>query len=130
VSEFQARLQWLGSPDTEATVDVLERDASARFRRAALTWAVTWACAVAAVFLPLLHFVLVPGLLIAGPVLAMQRSRERYQLLRARGRCPGCGGAIDESMQSAVKAGLTLRCPSCRRAVTLGLPDELLKPAR
>lgn len=107
-------------------IDVLERDAAARTRRAALTWAGCWGCAVLAVFLPLLHFVLVPLLLIGGPMLALQRSRERYQLLRVRGACPGCGATLDEPMQSALSTGITLRCASCRRAVTLVLPDTLL----
>lgn len=116
----------MGHPETEAVVEVLERDAAARWKRAALTWAGGWGCAIAAVFLPLVHFVLVPLLLIGGPMLALQRSRERFQLRHVRGTCPGCGKPLDEALQSAVSAALTLRCEHCRRAVTLRLPDALL----
>ena len=117
LAERPAVLRWSGRPDTPATITVRLHDRASRVRRAAIAWLVCWACAVPALFLPGLHFVLVPLLLLGGPWLALTRMGEREQTLRLRGTCPACGVARDEALQSALRPGLTLRCDACRRAI-------------
>lgn len=119
LAERPAALRWLGRPDTPATIVVRTHDRAARVRRAALAWLACWAGAVPALFLPGLHFVLVPLLVLGGPVLAFARLAEHTQALRVRGTCPACGVAIDEPLRSALRAGMTLRCDACRRAIEL-----------
>src|SRR3990167_3111214 len=50
-----------------------------------------WALAVACVFVPLLHFVLVPGFLVAGPVLAWFTARATVLVKSTQIECPRCG---------------------------------------
>ncbi len=89
-------------------------------------WAGCWGAAVAAVFLPVLHFVLVPSLLLAGPLVALARWRERVTILAADGACPACGAMQHPRPRSAAAEHMGFRCESCRRALELRLPPELL----
>lgn len=119
LAERPATLRWLGRPDTPATITVRLHDRAARVRRATLAWLACWACAAPALFLPGLHFVLVPLLVLGGPVLAFARLAEHTQASRVRGACPACGVAIDEPLRSTLRVGMTLRCDACRRAIAL-----------
>jgi hypothetical protein len=119
LAERHAVLRWRGRPDTPATITVRLHDRAARMRRAALAWLACWGCAVPALFLPGLHFVLVPLLVLGGPWLALTRMAEREQALRVHGRCPACGAARDEALRSALRPGMTLRCDDCRRAIEI-----------
>jgi len=108
-----------------ASVGVLGHGRRDRVRRAVLALAVCWGAAVAAVFLPVLHFVLVPALLVAGPVVAYGRLRQRLTLLDVEGACPACGAAIREPLRTDAGAAIELRCGGCRRALVVRLPAHL-----
>ena len=77
-----------------------------------------WAFAVAAVFVPILHFVLVPGLLLAGPLVAFFMSRQRSVVLGGEGICPDCTAALPIA-RSSYKFPLTDLCTSCQCAVKI-----------
>ncbi len=64
---------------------------AARLRRAAKRWTVLWALAALSVLIPVAHFVLVPALLIAGPISAVARYRQRSGVIAGEGVCPSCG---------------------------------------
>src|SRR5204863_8375115 len=66
-----------------ASARVVEHASRDRAIRAARAWAGCWGAAIAAVFLPVLHFVLVPALLISGPLAAMARWQEKVTVLGA-----------------------------------------------
>jgi len=71
-----------------------------------------WALAVACVFVPLLHFVLVPGFLVLGPVLAYLGARATVLVKSEQVTCPRCAKA------TPVEPGTTgwpvrLWCASC-----------------
>lgn len=53
-----------------------------------------WGLAVLSVFLPVLHFVLVPLFLILGIVLALKKQNLSYQLESGEIKCPGCGTLV------------------------------------
>jgi predicted RNA-binding Zn-ribbon protein involved in translation (DUF1610 family) len=97
-----------------------------RLRRAARAWAGCWGAAIVAVFLPVLHFVLVPSLLVGGPLYAMVMMRERVTVLGADGACPACGAEQHPRMKTGASDRMEFRCESCRRALGLKLPPELL----
>jgi len=109
-----------------AAVSVVEHGSRDRALRAVKGWAGCWGAAVAAVFLPVLHFVLVPSLLLAGPLVALARWRERVTILAADGTCPACGAMQHARPRSAAAEHMGFRCDSCRRALELRLPPELL----
>jgi hypothetical protein len=109
-----------------ASVNVRRHRRPDRLRRAARAWAGCWGAAIVAVFLPVLHFVLVPALLVSGPLYAMVMMRERVTVLGADGNCPACGAAQHPKLKAGASDRMEFRCESCRRALALRLPDELL----
>ena len=77
-----------------------------------------WALALASVLIPVAHFVLVPGFLLAGPVAAVLARRRSEVLLGGMVDCPKChqsydvgGGALQWPAQG--------QCPACRCVVRL-----------
>jgi hypothetical protein len=122
---YAGTLNYLGRPDQPAELSVLVRDAGQRTRRAILTWLAGWGLAIAAVFLPVLHFVLVPLLLVGGPLLAFQRLGERASILEVRGTCPGCGSPQRQPLNAGAQPRLEFRCDACRRAIGVQVPAEL-----
>ncbi|HTR97909.1 MAG TPA: hypothetical protein VMH61_08410 [Candidatus Acidoferrales bacterium] len=111
-------------PPMPASVRVESRDRRARLVRAARTLGACWGLAVVAIFLPVLHFVLVPLLLVLGPALGWSRLNEAHSLLRASGSCPGCGGALELKLGQRWRERTMLRCPACGRGIELRLPAE------
>ena len=109
-----------------ATVHVIQHSRPDRLRRAALAWGGCWGAAIAAVFLPVLHFILVPSLLIGGPLYAMVMMREKVTVLGADGNCPACGTPQHPRPRTGASDRMEFRCESCRRALLLKLPPELL----
>lgn len=109
-----------------ATVNVLQHGKPDRLKRAAVAWSGCWGAAIAAVFLPVLHFILVPSLLVGGPLYAMVMMREKVTVLGADGNCPACGAAQHPKLKTGASATMAFRCESCRRALELRLPRELL----
>lgn len=95
-----------------------------RWRRAAAIWALFWALALAAALIPVVHFVLVPALLIAGPLAAWWRLRQSQAIESATGECPLC----HQSITLALDAHTTLPhwdvCPACGGHLQLrAMPD-------
>jgi hypothetical protein len=109
-----------------ATVHVVGHDRQDRLRRAMLGLGACWGAAILAVFLPLLHFVLVPALVVAGPLVALSQLRQRVTVLDVDGPCPACGAPIREKLMSDSRLPMALRCESCRRALSVRLPAHLL----
>jgi len=104
---------------TDALARVAVHGRADRVRRAVLGLLGCWAAACVALFLPVLHFVLVPSLLIAGPWLALVRLGERRTVLGVEGPCPACGGAI--VTRPGGGATQEVRCDHCRRSITWAL---------
>lgn len=86
--------------------------AGKRLGRGLLRLLACWALAVACIFVPLLHFVLVPGLVLLGPVLAWRASVATVSVSSTEITCPRC------STLTPVEPGTTgwparLWCASC-----------------
>lgn len=109
-----------------ATVKVIQHDPRDRMSRAAKAWAGCWGAAIVAVFLPVLHFILVPALVVGGPLYAMVMMREKVTVLGAEGACPACGAPQSPKLKTGASDQMGFRCESCRRALGLKLPPELL----
>lgn len=112
-----------------ATVHVLGHDPKDRARRAVVGLASCWGAAVLAVFLPVLHFVLVPALVVAGPLVALSQLRQRLTVLDVAGTCPACATPIEEKLMSDSRLPMALRCAHCRRALSVRLPERLAENA-
>jgi len=71
-------------------VFIQEYDEKARLKRALKMLGLCWAGALAAVFLPIVHFVLVPGLFLGGVFLAVYMHGIHSLVLGGEGVCPNC----------------------------------------
>ncbi len=121
--EHEGALAYPDRSSSPARVTARHRDARARTARAAATWAAGWGMAVAAVFLPVLHFILVPLLLVAAPALAWQRLHEAATLVRAEGDCPACAAPQRFTLGGPWRPRTAMRCEGCGRRIELVLPD-------
>ncbi len=119
-----ATLRYPSREATRAEVEATRFDRPARLRRALRHLGIAWGLAVAAVFVPLLHWVLVPSLLLAGPVLFSAAIQQRAKLRRVRGACPACAAAIDTAIEGRARDDVSFRCESCGRALTVVLDDD------
>jgi hypothetical protein len=112
---------WLVGPGGargEGTVQVVRYDEAARTSRAVKRLAAYWVLALVSVALPILHFVLVPGLFLLGPLAAWLATRQAGTVLGGGGKCPGCGGTVE------IEGGpetwpMAARCRPCREILTV-----------
>ncbi len=111
-----ARLHGFGAPATSATVVVERLGPGRRISRAATALGLGVAAAAIALPIPIVHFVLVPGSLLLGLVLAAVRITQGEIVRSAEGACPFCG-----TTQRLGLAGRKFRlprrvhCSSCGR---------------
>jgi hypothetical protein len=92
----------------------------ARIVRAAAVVGLGLAAAVIALPIPVVHFVLVPGSLLAGFVLGAIRIAQREVVRCAEGPCPFCG-----TLQRLGLAGRTFRLPRRVHCSTCGRELDL-----
>jgi len=120
VEERRYVLSGYGATRTTAVVRVVTYQRPARIRRAAAALAVAWAAALVSVFIPLAHFVLVPGFLVAGLVAFRARLGAQDVAIDGRGTCPDCGQeqALDVKGRWQVPRAVT--CRACQRGLTIG----------
>jgi hypothetical protein len=119
MADVPVTLAAFGAAGTDAVATVQERSLGARAGRAALALGAAWILAVPAVFLPVAHFVLVPGLLVGGVVLAAMRLAETRTLARVRGVCPRCHAALDVSPGGRFRLPRAVQCVHCRNELTM-----------
>jgi len=77
--------------ESSGEVYIQEYDEKARLKRALQMLGLCWGGAILAVFLPIVHFVLVPGLFLGGIFLAVYMHGIHSLVLGGKGICPSCG---------------------------------------
>ncbi len=83
-----------------------------RGMRALKIGAAFWGGAVVSVLVPVLHFVLVPGLFISGPIMAWIQYKQENQIHDAKITCPECKKDIEIKKISG-NWPLKSVCPHC-----------------
>lgn len=73
-----------------ATVSILEWSPRQRTIRAFKALGICWGLALFCVFIPVLHFILVPLFFLGGPIAAYVLYRREKTLLGGQGQCPNC----------------------------------------
>jgi|RhiMetdeSRZDD1v2_1073273.scaffolds.fasta_scaffold209492_1 hypothetical protein len=121
-TSLPASIEIFGAAPTPVVVQVVRQPLGSRLMRAGFALALALPLAVAAVFIPLAHFVLVPGVLVAGGVIAANRLREEWRLARVLGVCPRCRQTLDVAPGGRFKSGRTFECPHCLNTLTLVAP--------
>ena len=75
---------------TTGEITLIEWDRAARLKRALRTLGYVWAGALFSVILPGLHFILVPGLFLAGPIVAWWLFDQESVVAGGEADCPRC----------------------------------------
>ncbi len=88
-----------------------------RLKRAVGGLAACWALAGVTVFIPIAHFVLVPGFAIAGPIVALRLYTQDQAMLHVEGHCPACHESATIELDAKDKLPLWTYCPKCRASV-------------
>ena len=123
LTEVPVTLAVFGASPVPAVAIVQRRSLASRLGRAGLGLGIAWLLAFPAIFLPVLHFVLVPGFLIGGVVLAVQRLREGRTLVRVEGACPRCRAALDMTPGGRFRLPRSVQCLHCKNTLTLAAVD-------
>ncbi|NOY71866.1 MAG: hypothetical protein GXP14_05735 [Gammaproteobacteria bacterium] len=90
-----------------------------RVGRALKILGICWLIAGVTVFIPLAHFVLVPGFFIAGPVMAIMRYKVDKAAEKVAVQCPECGQNVEIQMEAQDWPPLYTYCPECNTSVQL-----------
>lgn len=122
--EQAVRIDLAGCESTTAVVVLVKRSLPIRLVRA-VTALGLWVVAAVCIFIPILHFFLVPGFVIAGVVLAVLRLREDVSLVALRGACPRCRNERTYSTSGRYREGRSVHCDGCGNAFTLHTPAQL-----
>ncbi len=103
---------------TQGEVRVQTWDKKTRTKRALKTLGYCWLGAICAVPFPIVHLVLVPGLLIGGVVGAYLISSQESVVLGGKGTCPSCLAVLD-IVRGPDKWPLSDMCAKCQGMVTI-----------
>jgi hypothetical protein len=89
-----------------------------RLIRALKFLGICWGAMVIAVFIPILHFILVPAFFVAGPIVAAIIYQQTSVVLGGFGICPYCGEEMS-IVRSRDRWPLDDLCDHCRRTVAI-----------
>jgi len=119
--DVPASLTAFGASPRRVSVTVVHPSPGRRAARALKAGGVFWAVAAGCVFLPGLHFVLVPGFLLAGVIGGFRHLRDQEVVSRVHGHCPRCGLEQDFAAGNGLTPSWELDCPACHNHLTLTL---------
>ena len=109
-----------GEKSAPGTLTLVTWDQKSRLSRALKIGGILWGLAFCAVLIPLLHFFLVPALLLAGPVVAGILYSQTHMVQGGQGKCPSCGAALKIEKMKA-NFPLSDLCTECRHEVRITL---------
>lgn len=101
------------------TLHVRRFNATDRLLRALAMLVAMWLLALITVLIPVAHFILVPGFLAAGPIVAYMRYRVTEVNERVVGACPTCGQEMTVTLDSSDRLPLWTYCPPAGHPVHL-----------
>jgi hypothetical protein len=125
VRSIQGSLRGFGAKPTVAHVELDTLTTTDRFKRAATIFGLGVVLALIAIPIPVVHFILVPGALLVGAILAVSRLGQAEVFRAATGRCPFCGKEQSFSVMGRFKLPKKLYCSSCQRQLLLEEPTIL-----
>jgi hypothetical protein len=127
--DLPASLSVFGALPRPVLVTVTRPSPGQRLARAVKGAGVFWAVAAGCVFLPGLHFVLVPTFLVVGIAAGLRQLRNAEVVWRVRGACPRCGREQDFAAGNRLTSTWTLDCPACHNNLTLTLDPGTRGPS-
>jgi len=121
---LDASLAAFGSMPSRAAVTVARLTPGRRLARAFRTAGIFWAVAGVCIFIPGLHFVLVPSFLLIGIVTLLIRLRDAETVVRVHGVCPRCKFEQDFAAGNRFAPTWRLDCRACHNHLDLALTDR------
>ncbi len=120
-AELSHRPIIIESDDTSAEGQLYAQilDEHQRMMRAAKIWAIMWLFMLFSLPMFIIHFVLVPGFLIAGPVMAAKRYRVTELPDHISGTCPLCKQELTLGAASFDRLPIRAPCPACGKILLL-----------
>ena len=80
---------------------------------------VFWAIATVSILIPIAHFLLVPGFLLGGIIVASRRWKVVEEGRDATGLCPSCGNHICIQLNKNAELPQWHDCPECSKPLAL-----------
>ena len=99
-----------------------------RVRRGVTALGVAWAAAIGSVFIPIAHFLLVPGFFLYGLYELRARLRTEALLELADGECPDCGLAQRFELSGRWSTPAETKCRQCSRRLVIDRCEDSEKP--
>jgi len=111
-------IKYSDSSPTSGEVEVQLHNKNQRLISCIKFWGICWLLAVVSIFLPILHFFLVPTFILAGPLVGLYKYGQKGTVLGGVGKCPACQADL-KIEKGNLKWPLEELCTSCRRAVKI-----------
>jgi hypothetical protein len=124
VRALEVPLRGFGVQPSHARIQFATLTLADRLRRATAVFGLGLLLALIAIPIPLVHFILVPGALLLGTVLAAVRLSQRDIFQTAHGRCPFCATDQSFTVMGRFRLPKRLYCASCQRELVLEEPTS------
>lgn len=128
MQEHIERCQWFSPGDeTRKPVEVVieEYDTGDTGKRAAKFFLGSVLVAAVGVFIPVLHFAIVPGALLFGIVMAIRSLQMSQAMRRLQGQCPKCAASVTvETGRIAFQTPYWNFCPECKARLCVEAASE------
>jgi hypothetical protein len=111
-------MQTFDNKVSHGAMQVREVGPGIRVLRGLRSLALWWFCAACAVLIPVLHWVLVPGLTLVGPIMASRAFGFTRQVCGGGGNCPSCLQPV-AFPRTPHADGFSLGCPRCRTSIAV-----------
>jgi hypothetical protein len=112
------RIESVHGRTSAGTVDLRIWEKSERTRRGLKALGIAWGIALCSVLIPILHFILVPTFLLAGPVAFVWVAAREREILGGQGVCPECGKPLP-IVRAPVRWPLSDMCAACQSTLKI-----------
>jgi hypothetical protein len=106
-------------PHSDGTLYITNFDKNDRLKRAAKVLGLCWLGAAGSIPIIIAHWVLVPGFLIAGPIMAYKRMQQHTLKEHVTGKCPHCKKEITMNLDAADQLPKWDYCPNCNKSIQM-----------
>jgi hypothetical protein len=110
-----------GEKPTVAKAVIHEWSMFDRFKRGILGLSAMWLLGGVSVFFPIVHWVLVPGFFVLGPLIGILRFTEQQELVSMHGSCPRCNLDREFALRVRFNGKRTFTCDGCGNLIEVEL---------
>ena len=109
-----ARIRLDQATESESTVSIKKLTSTERIKNSSKIFGIVFGLAVLSILIPVFHFVLVPTLVIALILAAINQFRKKFQFDLTGLACPKCKQDLKEKQLISVENKLAVYCFNCR----------------